>query len=152
MSSLQRFLDDGRLRRQRSSKSEIASLFMVVDRDIQDSGVCSLSEDRRFAIAYNAALQLATIVLRAEGLRTVGSGHHRITIAAFPLILGSRVQETADYLDACRSRRNTVDYDGIGIATERDVAELLAETAELRQTVEAWLKEEHPELRDEVGS
>ena len=128
MNSLQRLFDEGRLRAQRAGATEIGGLFRVVDRDIADARIASISADRRFATAYNAALQLATVVIRADGCRTVGSGHHRTTIAALPLVLGPHMQSTADYLDACRSRRNTVDCDGIGIATERDVDELLAET------------------------
>lgn len=119
----------------------------MVERDLADARVECLSADRRFATAYNAALQLATVALRAEGYRTSGTAHHHTTILALPFILGFGVAETADYLDACRSKRNTVDYDGIGIATERDVADLVLETEELRETVLRWLEQAHPELR-----
>lgn len=144
--SLQRLLDRERLRRLPPGASEISDLLRVVERDLADAGIKELSADRRFATAYNAALQLATVVLRAEGYRTQGVAHHHTTIVALPLILGAQHAATADYLDACRSRRNTVDYDGIGIATEADVAELLREAEALREVVIAWLKEAHPEL------
>lgn len=86
------------------------------------------------------------LVLRAEGYRTHGTGHHRTTILALPLVLGSEMTETADYLDACRSRRNTVDYDGIGVATEADVSELIAEAEMLGDVVHRWLAENHPQF------
>ncbi|GAB4262415.1 MAG: hypothetical protein Kow00122_18860 [Thermoleophilia bacterium] len=127
ITTLQQLLRDGRLRRQATSASEIADLLKIVERDLADARIQALSADRRFATAYNATLQLATVVLRAEGLRTRGSGHHHTTIRALPLVLGESVGGTADYLDACRSRRNTLDYHGIGIATEADVAELIEE-------------------------
>jgi hypothetical protein len=152
MSNLQRFLDSGRLKEQATSKSEIESLLNVVDRDLADASVHGLSADRRFATAYNAALQLATIVLRAEGYRTSGVGHHWTTFAVLPDALGPEAQATADYLDACRARRNTVDYDGIGIATEDDVHELVGETVGLRSTVKGWLGVAHPELLGESAS
>ncbi len=120
---------------------------MVVDRDLADASVAGLSADRRFATAYNAALQLATVVLRAESYRTHGVAHHHTTIEALPAVLGSRIDEIADYLDACRSRRNTVDYDGIGIATDADVSELIREAEALRAIVLEWLERVHPELR-----
>jgi hypothetical protein len=149
MSNLRRYLDNGRLKRQPTSRSEIESLFKVVDRDLSDAAVTGISADRRFATAYNAALQLATIVLRAQGYRTSGTGHHWTTFAVLPDALGSASRSTADYLDACRARRNTVDYDGIGIATEHDVLELLDEAQGLRRMVETWLEETHPALFDE---
>lgn len=60
---------------------------------------------------------------------------------------GPDLTTTADYLDACRSKRNTVDYDGIGIATTADVLELIDEAMRLREYVEGWLSEHHPELK-----
>jgi hypothetical protein len=116
------------------------------DRDLRDARVEELSLDRRFATAYNAVLQLATIPLHAEGSRTAGTAHHQTTIASLPLIVGPDLQGTADYLDACRSKRNSADYDRIGVATERDVSELIEEAPELRKKVLAWLAAHHPRL------
>jgi hypothetical protein len=144
--SLQRFLAERRLRREKCDPGEIRRLFQVAGRDLSDSNVAGLSADRRFATAYNAALQLATAVLRAEGYRTAGVGHHATAIVSLRLIVGAEVDELADYLDACRSKRNTVDYDGVGVATEADVVELIGEVEALRAVVVAWLAERHPEL------
>jgi hypothetical protein len=68
MSNLRRYLDSGRLKRQPTSRSEIESLFKVVDRDLADAAVTGISADRRFATAYNAALQLATIGAAPDAL------------------------------------------------------------------------------------
>jgi hypothetical protein len=144
--TLKRSLAEGRLRRQAVARDEIVGLFGVADRDLADAGATTISDDRRFATAYNAALQLTTVVLRAEGYRTMGAGHHRTTILSLPQILGPPLSATADYLDACRSKRNTVDYDGIGVATEADVLELIDEVARLRKIVDEWLREKHPGL------
>ena len=88
MRSLKSLLDKGALRPFPASASETADLFRVVDRDLADARVTGLSADRRFATAYNAALQLATIVLRSEGYRTFGAGHHYTTILALRAIMG----------------------------------------------------------------
>lgn len=149
MGSLQRFLNEGRLKHQPTNRAEIEGLFSVARRDLADAQVVGLSADRRFATAYNAALQLATVVLRSEGYRTSGQAHHWVTLTVLPALMNPKMQSTADYLNACRSKRNTVDYDGIGIATEREVAELIAETERFRDTVDAWLRESHPELIEE---
>jgi hypothetical protein len=61
--NLASFWDSRGFRRQPTSRSEIDSLFMVIDRDLSDAVVTALSADRRFATAYNAALQLATMNL-----------------------------------------------------------------------------------------
>lgn len=51
-------------------------LLRVADRDLADAEIPQLSSDRRFATAYNAALQMATIALYAAGFRACGAGHH----------------------------------------------------------------------------
>ena len=65
---------------------------------------------------------------------------------ALPLILGSNRRADADYLDACRIKRNTVEYDYAGGATKKDADELIEFTRELRTDVRAWLQENHIEL------
>lgn len=147
MPHLSRLLAERRLRKASPSSAEIADLLSVVARDLDDAHIEALSVDRRFATAYNAALQLVTVVLRAEGFRTAGTGHHHTTIVCLPEILGEEHRGTADYLDACRAKRNTVDYDGVGVATASDVGELLRECESLRTVVLAWLGREHGDLR-----
>jgi Helix-turn-helix domain len=44
-----------------TSKKELAALRAVITRDLSDAAVKGLSEDRRFATAYNAALQAAKV-------------------------------------------------------------------------------------------
>lgn len=90
--SLSSFLDNGRLRRHTTSLEEISDLFRVVDRDLEDASLDQLSADRRFATAYNAALQLATIALHCAGYRTAGYAHHFITIQVLPEIMGDQLQ------------------------------------------------------------
>ena len=63
-------------------------MFRIVDRDITDADIKEISADRRFATAYNAALQLATIVLYASGYRTTQSGHHWATLKALTDLIG----------------------------------------------------------------
>ena len=60
-----------------TSAAEISALRAVVDRDLRDAGIESLSADRRFATAYNAALQLSKMALAVAGYRlSKGHGGH----------------------------------------------------------------------------
>jgi hypothetical protein len=143
----QRWLESGALRRHRASRQEVADLLDVVERDLGDARATVISLDRRFATAYSAALQLATVVLAASGYRAVAQrGHHAVTLQALPAIIGDVVRDVAVYLDSCRSLRNRGDYDRVGVVSASDVTELLDETASFRQQVLGWLSETHPEL------
>ena len=139
MTSLDKFLGEGRLREHQSSPQEIEDLLRVVDRDLADARIEALSADRRFATACNASLQLATIALRDSGYRTSGMGHHWVTFQALPLVMGTTEQERADYFDACRRKRNIADNDAAGEIADSEADELYAEALEFRTSVLAWL-------------
>ncbi len=143
--SLQSWLKNGWLRRHKSSKKEIADLLKIVERDLKDAGG-GISDDWRFGIAYNAALKLCTILLNAEGYRPEKTLQHYRTIQALPLIIGENRKADADYLDACRSKRNIVEYDYVGAVTKDDVHELIEFVKELKDSVLDWVRENHPEL------
>jgi hypothetical protein len=108
--------------------------------------VGDLSADWRFGIAYNAALKLCTILIYVSGYRPEKALQHYRTLQALPLILGTNRRADADYLDACRIKRNTVEYDYAGGATKKDADELIEFTRELREDVRTWLHENHIEL------
>lgn len=147
MARLQRWLDAGALRPHRASAGEVRDLFAVAARDIADAGVTQLSLDRRFATAYGAALQLATVVIAASGFRVAAQrGHHTVTWQVLPELMGEGAGETAVYFESCRALRNRSDYDRVGVATRADVEEIMHETVTLRDTVLAWLQSRHPKL------
>lgn len=144
--SLQKWVEFGWLRAHQSSRREIAGLFSIVDRDLKDAREQTISPDWRLGIAYNAALKLCTILLHASGFRAERVLQHKRTIDALPLILGESRKDDAAYLDACRIKRNEVEYNTAGVATEANVDELLMFTTTLREDVLGWLKTNHPEL------
>jgi hypothetical protein len=144
--SLQQWANNGWLKAHQTSPKEIQDLLKIVERDLADAVVGDLSADWRFGIAYNAALKLCTILIYVSGYRPEKSLQHYRTLQALPLILGSNRRTDADYLDACRIKRNTVEYDYAGGATKKDADELIEFTRELRTDVRAWLQDNHIEL------
>lgn len=142
---LQQWVDDKLLRLHTTNSREISRLLSIVDRDIIEAKRAK-SLDWQFSIAYNAALKLCTILLYAEGYRTGSNGHHYYTIQSLPYTLGDEYKESADYLDACRKKRNKVEYDAVGTVTEDDVRELLTFAESLRADVTKWLQQKRPEL------
>jgi uncharacterized protein (UPF0332 family) len=144
--SLTNWADNGWLRPHRTSPQEIADLLKIVERDLLDARAGGLSEDWKFGIAYNAALKLCTILLYAEGYRAEKNLQHYRTIQALPLILGETSQGDADYLNACRSKRNIAEYDRTGVVSAGEAEELLAFIKELREKVVQWVRKHHSAL------
>jgi glycine/D-amino acid oxidase-like deaminating enzyme len=120
----------------------------VVARDLADAKVEGLSADRRFATAYNAALQAASIAIACAGYRvTAKTGHHRITVDAIKLALGAGAGRYADYLEGCRRKRNVIDYTRSHVATETEANEIVKNATEFYELVEAWIDSKFPSLK-----
>jgi len=144
--TLKQWADNGWLRPHRTSPEEIDNLLSIVDRDLADAQEEGISADWRFGIAYNAALKLCTILLYASGYRAERTLQHYRTIQAMALILGKERDGDVKYLDTCRMKRNVVEYDYVGGATENDANELVGFAADLREEVLIWIKHNHPQL------
>ena len=120
----------------------------LVARDLADARVVGLSADRRFATAYNAALQAANIAIACVGYRvTAKTGHHKITFSSAHLALGSGASKYADYFETCRRKRNAIDYTRAHVATETEAAEIVEKATEFCDFIEVWIDAKFPALR-----
>ncbi|MDB6071523.1 MAG: hypothetical protein JWL81_2694 [Verrucomicrobiales bacterium] len=144
--SLPLWANNGWLRPHQTTPLQIHDLLAIVDRDLEDAKARDLSPDWKFGNAYNAALKLCTILLFASGYRPEKNLAHYRTLRALPLILGSARDDDADYLDTCRARRNTAEYDAAGTVSLSEAEELQAFSLALRTDVLIWLKACHPAL------
>jgi len=143
--SLLQWHKNGWLRPHQTNQAQIADVLAIVTRDLEDSRR-DLSPDWQFGIAYNAALKLCSILLYASGYRPEKNLAHYRTLAALPLILGASHNDDADYLDTCRAKRNTAEYDAAGTISRSEAEELHQLTGELQESVISWLKSHHPRL------
>lgn len=142
--SLRQWADNGWLKKYASNREEISNLLGIVERDLKDAREERLSPDWQFGIAYNAALKLCNVLLYASGYRSGHGSHHFRTIAALPLILGEAKTGDSRYLETCRVKCNTVEYDYVGAVTEEDAGELRSFTEKFREEVITWIAENHP--------
>jgi hypothetical protein len=95
----------------KTSKKELDNMRALIARDLADASLAGLSADRRFATAYNAALQAANMAIACAGSRIVSKvGHHRVSLESTKLVLGKAAHKYADYFETCRRKRNTIDY------------------------------------------
>ncbi|MBS4015576.1 MAG: hypothetical protein KGZ86_03975 [Candidatus Latescibacteria bacterium] len=145
MPSLKQLLSEGKIKSHKTSANEITGLLMIVNRDLKDAQIKELSADRKFTTAYNAALQLSTIILNCRSYRTTGGSHHYVTFQAVKEILGSQHHDSIDYFDACRNKRNITDYDYSGAISDVEVVELIKETLAYKEVVINWLKKNYPQ-------
>lgn len=143
--TLQRWLANRWLVEHEPSAAEIADLLAVVDRDLGDAGIDRLSPDWRMGIAYNAALQLATVALAASGYRPGRERAHERTIQSLRYTVALD-PSLVDTLDGIRRKRNVSNYERAGTASSSEAAEVYEIASELRVTVMQWLERHHPAL------
>jgi len=144
--TLKQWADNSWLKPHKTSRQEIGNLLAIVRRDLADARAEVISDDWRFGIAYNAALKLCTVLLYAQGYRPAPTLAHYRTLQALPLILGKERKADAAYLDTCRTKRNTVEYDYVGGVTESDTEELIEFIESFENDVLEWLRFKHPDL------
>ncbi len=144
--TLKQWQANGWLKPHTTTRQEVTNLFQIVRRDLNDARQNEISDDWRFGIAYNATLKLCTILLNATGYRPSQNLAHYRTLQALPMILGDERKADAEYLDACRTKRNVVEYDYINGATASDADELIEFAESLERDVRAWLAKQHPHL------
>lgn len=144
---LQNLLRQGKLKHHKTSKQEIEDLLSLVERDLKDAHIKELSADRRFATAYNACLQLATIILHCKGYRSGSGEHHFISFQFLKTLPSRKFKFFADYFDYCRMKRNSIDYKRIGMTSETEVRDILKVAHEFLELVEHWLVKNMPAFK-----
>ncbi len=144
--SLERWVEYGWLRLEPTSPDEIKSLLGIVDRSLADAKVGAVSTDLRFIAAFNAALTVATIALRATGHRTATqAGHHVKTIESLELTLKPNPKIVQKF-KTFNNKRNKSVYDVAGAVSNQELESMVSLACELKANTIAWLREMHPEL------
>jgi hypothetical protein len=96
-------------------------------------------------IAYNAALQAATVALAAAGYRAARDAHHYRVIQSLRDTIGVDAGVVATF-DAFRKKRNITGYERIGLVSDADAGAMRALAVRLRDEVVAWLTTHHARL------
>jgi hypothetical protein len=144
--SLEKWVEFGWLKAEPASPQEIADLLGIVARDLRDARVEAISEDRRFEAAFNAARTAANVALRASGYRTaVQAGHHLKTIDSLEFTIEADPR-LIQKMRVFSKKRNATSYDSAGNVSDQELEEAINAAEQLRQSVIAWLRANHPEL------
>lgn len=143
--TLQTWVKNRWLTKHQRSREEVADLLAIVDRDLADASVDRLSPDWRLSIAYNAALQMATLALAAEGYRPERLRAHERAIQSLRLTIAAD-NRLVDTLDGVRRKRNLINYERAGATSPSEADEVHRLATRLRADVVKWLIDRHPDL------
>jgi len=144
--SLENLSKIGQLKRHDTDATEIGRLLSAARRNTADAKVEAVSVETRFDAAYKAVMQLSLAALMANGYRpdTNRPGHHMTVLQSLPKTIGL-AGDRVTVLDALRRKRNLSGYTGEEI-DEASMQHCLDEAGQLLEDVEAWLRENRPDL------
>ncbi len=134
-------MDSDSLKRQRTSPGEIGRLLELVARDLEQAEAEGLYADGRYAFTYNAALQLANVVLRLNDLRVGSAGRHEATFREVERLVPADLIPLVAQFEHARRKRNALMYDQAGAVSEGEVKELKEATIEFAAWVRAQAQE-----------
>jgi hypothetical protein len=69
-----------------------------------------------------------------------------LTFEVARLALGTSAAPALDFFEACRRKRNVIDYDHASVATHTEAEEIVAEPKEFFELVERWIAASHPKF------
>src|SRR5258706_6625440 len=141
--SLKQWQANGWIKPHAPTPQEMESLFELIARDLRDCRAKGLSDDWKFNIAYNAALQLANAALNASGyeVQKGESGHYR-AIQSLEFTVGLANKEVGQ-LDGFRKKRSQSVYDAAGMISDKEVKEMVELATTRSSRVNGWIAKNH---------
>lgn len=119
----------------------------MIHRDLADAAVAGLSQDRRFATAYNAVPQVSKMVIACSGYRVLGQAHHQTTFVALDIAMGPAVSQIAIYFDVCRRKRNLIEYFAAHKSTKSESDDLVEQAEKFLAMGEEWIELNFPQFK-----
>lgn len=145
--TLRNWLLNDWLKPHKTNTKEIADLFAMIERDLTDCQANKISADWRLSIAYNAALQAATIALAASGYRASRESHHYRIIQSLAHTIDAPAELIACF-DRFRKKRNMCGYERAGIISDQEAREMFLLAKKIREDIVCWLRVAHPGLME----
>lgn len=143
---IQIMLDSRQLEESAAVPGEVEGMWRKAVRTLGSSAVAGLDPDARFTLAYQAALQAATAVIRAAGFRVRGDAHHHHTFAAVAALGLGGLSDAARELNVIRQNRHGAIYDWETQLGEVHVDEVRTAARRLFAQAEPWLRVHHPAI------
>lgn len=126
---------------------EVLGMWGKAVRSLRSSAFAELDPDSAFTLAYQAALQCATAIIRTAGYQVRGDGHHHHTFAAVAALNLGELSDAARDLNVIRQRRHEAIYDWETVTRDRDIAQLRSAATRLFDHGRRWIQAHRPQLR-----
>jgi len=143
--TLETWLKNGWLTEHNPTRQEVLNLLGIVDRDLQESRIKGLSPEWRLNIAYNAALQAATLALAVCGYRAARDAHHFRVIQSLAHTIGAK-NSLIQQFEGFRKKRNVSEYERMGTITDHEAEEMIELAKSLRDRVTEWVDSKFPQF------
>lgn len=144
---LNKLLREGKIKNQSTTPSQIKRLLKAARMNLKAAEIVRGNIDEAaFKLYYDGLLQIARIILLANGYRPDDGEQHKTTFLVAGAFLGSDFRDLIDKAQKFRIKRNLCLYEPTGFMGSKDT-EAIHETAQqLWQQVKGHLKYRHLQL------
>jgi len=129
-----------------ASDEEVGKIWEKAVATLKSSRVAALDLDAALSLAYQAALQAATAVVRAAGYRVRGGAHHQHTFEAVVALEVASLSKPARDLTAMRKKRHDAVYEWDARTEEEDVTRMRSAADRLFAEAQRWLSVQRPQI------
>jgi hypothetical protein len=143
---IQVMLESRQIEERPADDPEVEGMWAKAVRTLHSSRLPGLDADAAFTLAYQAALQASTAVLRAAGYRVRGEGHHHHTFAAVAALGLGALSDAARDLNVIRLGRHAAVYDWEARTGEKELERLRTACGILFSEAHRWLGAQRPQI------
>jgi len=145
--SIEELVAEGAIHVFDAKPAEIERVMEIARRDLAVAEkVAAESLDWAYTISYNAVLQACRGYMFRLGYRPAAAEAHRSTLRFMRLVVDEPMKRSIDYFDRVRRKRHRMIYDEVGLASEREVKQLLETAKEFLAYVERSTHERRLDL------
>ncbi len=139
--SVERLIQDGKIRPFNATEDEIRRTFEIARRDLSlAKRILDESLDWCFSIAYNSVLQACRSYMFHLGYRPSAIESHKTVFEFIELMVEAPYKETVLYFDRVRRKRHRTIYDEVGLVSRKEAEELLEAAEEFIAYIEKSIK------------
>jgi uncharacterized protein (UPF0332 family) len=144
---INKFLREGRLRKQEAGFVQIESLLKEAIADLKEAKkIASIAERATYIMAYMAMLKAGRALLLMNGYVPDDGAQHKTVVEITGDILGKKYEELIQHYETMRRKRNEMTYEAGTLLSKAESEQSFKDAIDLVRTILAKVKAKNPQL------
>ena len=142
-----RLTREGKIKSQSSTPSHLNHLWDAAHRNFKAAGILhGQIDEAAFKLFYDGLLQIARLILLANGYRTDDGEQHKTAFMVAGEFLGSEFKDLINKVQKYRIKRNLCLYDPTGFVGSKETEAISVTAQNFHRITKKYLKDRHPQI------